>query len=509
MSHVEGERPEPRRGFVTRHQVTGWRFVLRRAAGGVALHDTRMLVEPLRSQSRAFGLGLLLLVAGVVGCFVFSLISPVGAAKEHAVLVDKATAALYLRLGDTVHPVLNLASARLAVGKAEEPTWVRGVELDQYRRGNVLGIPGAPERMAQSPERDAQWTVCDAAPLPAHGAKPVVTVIAGGLVAGEGKAAALPDDRAVLARTQTGTWLVWAGRRARIDLDDHAVASALGLDSDSPAPRALSEALADVIPEGPQLSAPVIAGAGERPRFAANDLAALGQPVGSVVASRTLDGRTQNYAVLQDGLQPIPRVLAAVLRNTDSHGLVAPPLLPPDQIARAPVAHRIDTSVYPPDPVRVADPAAEPVLCARWAKPEASAVSTLSLLSGSALPVAEPQEAVGLVAAGTAETADRVVIAPGTGYLAQVVGQAPASPTREAMFWVSDTGVRFGIDTTDKSGKTLEALGVRGPAVPVPWSILRLFAAGPTLSKADALLAHDSLPSDPRPGRGSEAEAAK
>ena len=34
------DKVEYRRGFVTRHQVTGWRFVMRRIASGVALHDT-------------------------------------------------------------------------------------------------------------------------------------------------------------------------------------------------------------------------------------------------------------------------------------------------------------------------------------------------------------------------------------------------------------------------------------------------------------------------------------
>ena len=43
-----------RRGFVTRHQVSGWRFIMRRIASGVALHDTRMLVDPLRTQSAQF-----------------------------------------------------------------------------------------------------------------------------------------------------------------------------------------------------------------------------------------------------------------------------------------------------------------------------------------------------------------------------------------------------------------------------------------------------------------------
>jgi len=58
-----------RRGFVTRHQVTGWRFVMRRIAAGIALHDTRMLVDPLRTQSRAVLMGSVILITGLAGCF--------------------------------------------------------------------------------------------------------------------------------------------------------------------------------------------------------------------------------------------------------------------------------------------------------------------------------------------------------------------------------------------------------------------------------------------------------
>ena len=71
-----------RRGFVTRHQVTGWRFVMRRIASGVALHDTRMLVDPLRSQTRAVLMGVVVLITALVGCFVFSLIRPNGSAAN-------------------------------------------------------------------------------------------------------------------------------------------------------------------------------------------------------------------------------------------------------------------------------------------------------------------------------------------------------------------------------------------------------------------------------------------
>src|SRR5271166_306024 len=164
-----------RRGFVTRHQVTGWRFVMRRIASGIALHDTRMLVDPLRTQSRAVLMGVLILITGVVGCFVFSLIRPSGSAGNNTVLADRSTAALYVRVGDELHPVLNLTSARLIVGRPVNPTTVKSSELDKIPRGNLIGIPGAPERMVQNTSKDADWTVCDSIAGPAAG----VTVIAG------------------------------------------------------------------------------------------------------------------------------------------------------------------------------------------------------------------------------------------------------------------------------------------------------------------------------------------
>ena len=134
------ERVAYRRGFVTRHQVSGWRFIQRRIASGVALHDTRMLVDPLRSQSRAVLVGALLLITGVAGCFVFSFIRPSGVAGDSAILADRDTSALYVRLGEQLHPVLNLTSARLIAGRPENPDMVQGGELDRFPRGNLVGI---------------------------------------------------------------------------------------------------------------------------------------------------------------------------------------------------------------------------------------------------------------------------------------------------------------------------------------------------------------------------------
>lgn len=479
------QRVTYRRGFVTRHQVTGWRFVMRRIASGVAMHDTRMLVDPLRSQSRAVLMGVLILITGVLGCFVFSFIRPAGAAGNDAVLADRDTAALYVRVNDQLHPVLNLTSARLIAGQAVNPTQVKSSELDRFPRGSMIGIPGAPERMVQAAGRDANWTVCQGS----DAVSPGVTVLSGVPAAGGERAAALAANRAVLVDTGAGTWLLWDGRRSAIDLADRAATGALGFGANIPAPRPISSGLFNAIPEGVPLRAPQIPGAGEWAQFPGLP---VGAPIGSVVVAYGADNTLLYYAVLPDGLQQISPVLAALLRNSNSYGLQQPPRLGADEIAALPVSRLLDADAYPAQQLSLVDAASSPVTCANWAKPADASTSSLTLLSGAALPVADGVGTVDLVGDGTAR---RVAIPAGTGYLVQTVASEPAAPPAGALFWVSDTGVRYGIEAAgnaDELTKTVAALGLNEPATPVPWSVLSLLTPGPALSKDASLTAYQS-----------------
>ncbi|MDH6198536.1 type VII secretion protein EccB [Mycobacterium frederiksbergense] len=487
-SNDNPDQVDYRRGFVTRHQVSGWRFVMRRIASGVALHDTRMLVDPLRTQSRAVLTGALILVTGLIGCFVFSLIRPGGVPGNNTVLADRSTAALYVRVGDQLHPVLNLTSARLIAGAPDNPTTVKTSELDKYPRGNLLGIPGAPERMVQHAGRDADWAVCESISDSNIG----VTLIAGPPATGGERALPLEADQAVLVHHSggptPGDWLLWGGKRSPIDLANRAVTDALGLGVEIPAPRPIATGLFNAIPEAPALTAPAIPGAGGPAQFQLSEPA----PVGAVVSATEADNTVRYYAVLSEGLQPISPVLAAILRNTDSFGLQQPPRLGADEVASTPVARGIDTDAFPAAPVDVVSASAAPVTCAQWTKPAGATESRLSVLSGAAVPLPDGLRSVDLVGAGANGAANRVALTPGNGYLVQTVGAEPGSPTAGSMFWVSDTGVRYGIDTNGDD-KTLAALGLTAPALPIPWSILTQFAAGPTLSRGDALFAYDAL----------------
>ncbi|MCV7192236.1 type VII secretion protein EccB [Mycolicibacterium brumae] len=472
-----------RRGFVTKHQVTGWRFVMRRLASGVALHDTRMLVDPLRSQSRAVVTGVLAVVAGLIGCFIFSLIRPGGVAGNDIVLADRASSALYVRVNDQLHPVLNLTSARLIAGKPVDPKNVNAKELDKFNRGPMIGIPGAPERMVQNTDRNAYWAACDGVGNAGSGSG--VSVIAGPLDSDGERAKPLGRDAAVLVANGSGTWVLWDGRRSAIDLNDRAVTSALGWGVDAPTPRTVAVGLFNTVPEGAPLRAPAIPRSGDAPDFPMPG----GAPIGSVVVSFSADNTMNHYAVLPDGLAPVSGVLAGILRNTDSHGFAQPPRLGADEIAKLPVSRMLDNGAYPQNPLTLVSVADSPITCASWAKPDGAASASLALLSGSLLPVANPSAAVPLIPAGS--SASRAAITPGYGYLVRTVGNEPTAPATGSLFWVSDTGIRYGIEAANSEDavKTAAALGLVEAPVPAPWSVLSLLPAGPALSPADALVA--------------------
>lgn len=468
----------------TRHQYSGWKFQVRRTSNGAALHDTRMLTDPLGRQGQALRIGAIIAAVLIVGAGVLAIFRPAGVGGNESVYADRSSGGLYVVVNDQMHPVLNLASARLIVGRPDAPKVVKTSEIDKHHdRGPTLGIEHAPTRMDQASSRDSRWTVCDAATGAASG----TTVIIGDPVEGPGRAAPLGDNAGVLVRGGEGsqTWLIWDGKRAKIDLGNSAVSAAVGIGIDTPHPRPINSQLLNLIPESPPLIAPFLANRGDAPRFPWLD----DKPapvVGSVVVDHQ-DGRVRNYAVTGDGLQAISPVLAAILRATDSHGLVEPPELTPDQVARMPIASPIPVDNYPAQPLDVADPVTDPVTCAQWVKLAGAPTSSLRMLVGQTLPVAEDDKPVTLAPGPT--TAAHVIAPAGVGYYVQVTGQEPTSATREARFWVSDLGVRYGLEAA-QSSNPVEALGLQGDPLPVPWAVLSLLAPGPTLSKTDALLTH-------------------
>jgi type VII secretion protein EccB len=151
----------------TRAQVNGYRFLIRRLEHALIRADSRMIHDPMRGQIRSLLVGLVIaiLITGAAGVLAFFKPSPnIGNAQ---ILLSTSNGGLYVRIGDRLHPVLNLASARLITGKPDAPKSVSDKWLNQLPRGPMVGIIGAPNSIHGGADmRMSAWTVCDTVQTP-------------------------------------------------------------------------------------------------------------------------------------------------------------------------------------------------------------------------------------------------------------------------------------------------------------------------------------------------------
>ncbi|MQY28237.1 ESX-3 secretion system ATPase EccB3 [Nocardia sp. RB56] len=502
---------------VTRHQISGWRFLLRRIEHALVRRDASMLDDPQRGRSTALSVGIALACLVIAGAAVLGFFKPAKMVGSSKIVSEKDTGALYVHLGNRLYPALNLTSARLIVGSADTPVPVSHDELAKYPRGPLVGIPGAPNSIVDAGARDSTWTVCDtsqtgaAAPVDPRTGLPTVaraamrTTVIGGTLSVDGGDLIRPlgEGEARLLRDDATTWLVYndAGKgavRAAVSTSDTAVMLALGIDSTIQVPAA-SKGLIGAIPEVPPIRVPEIPGAGSTVTLNSG----LTVTVGAVLTGNTPDRGASYYVVSQSGVVQIGPVLAAMIRNANARGTVSSQSVGPDVIAtNLRPGGWPGTESYPTRALRVVDPARFLVTCYEWSRTPTAQNASTTLLVGRQLPLPADQQnrTVDLVTAQLSHgaTADAAYLAGGAGRFVQATGADPSSARRESMFWISDTGVRYGVDVQPgQNGQdpTVTALALRNP-VPAPWSIVSLFAVGPTLSQRDARIAHDGIAPD-------------
>ena len=451
----------------TRLQVSGYRFLLRRMEHAVVRGDVRMLDDPLRAQSLSLIAGCVLAVIAIAGCAIVAFVRPQGALGNAAIVMTRESGALYVRIGDTMHPVLNLASARLVAGNPASPEAISDAAIASANRGPLVGIPGAPATIDDPFNLDESgWTVCD---------DPTTTTVIAGAIP------SVPDSGAsvlVTPKTESAatTYLLHGGRRARVDLRNHAVVRALRLDGVTPQP--VSRAMLNAIPEAPPIAVPNIAESGSP-----GPLATPGFTVGAVVrVARTQ--ATEYYVVLADGVQRIGEVAADLIRFNDSQHRREIVTVAPDIIGSVPLVHDLPVASFP-DHGGVAQ---EAVVCAQWAAAHGGDVKT-ALLVGDSLPVAGGTP-VGLVQAdGTGPNVDSVVMTHGRSAYVRASGITGQGGSTGALYLVTDSGVVFGVHD-DEAAKRL---GLSGTPVPAPWPMLARLPRGPELSVQAASVVRDSI----------------
>jgi type VII secretion protein EccB len=476
-------------------QVSAHFFWQRRNAAALSHHGVRMEFDPVQRQRASLILGFVFAILAAALMFVLSWFKPAGQVGASTILADRDSGAVYTLVDGRLHPALNLVSARLIAGQANNPTFVKTNELAKYPQGPAVGIPGAPTTMPLRTGDSSQWAVCDTAPDNPNAA-PLVTAIGGPLTVGQ-RSQQLAPPNAVLAEHDDKTYVIWNGQRSMIDLSNKAVALALGVDSGAQAPMKISTPLFDALPATEPLVTPVVPGAGSPSQFNV----APGAVVGSVLSVRDLQTDADNfYVLLRNGVQRISPFVASLLRSANSFGDELPVVAAPDRLASVPVVDSLPVDFYPTTRLTLVDTVANPVTCLGWSKGSTDRSAATTVLSGKGLPIPIGSEnrLLRLVKndRGPASIeADQVYMAPGATNLVMTTGAAPESTSRESMWWISDQGVRYGISLDEE---TLRALGISPTmARQAPWPLIRVFAPGPALSRADALTQHDTLAGAP------------
>ncbi len=504
------------RGFrlTTKYQKSGEAYLQRRNEEALVRWDTRMIDDVKKHLGAPLMVGLVLGLIGLIGSVIGGVLFPPGKVKDADLVQDSATGALFVRVGETLSPVLNVASARLILGKPAVPVQAKTSEIEKSPRGPLVGIAYAPDDIRDTSSRESRWAVCDTAAtgsavpldpstgLPTTATAPVkVTVIGGALTDNEGTAD-IDGSAARVVSYENQTWLLYAinGQtvRAPIDLKSSTVTDALGI-SDSTPVVPMSAGLFNALAARQPIAAPTITDLGKPARFANTEKLAIG----TTFRVQGVDGQWSYYVVAADGVKQISVTAAAILQpvSPDKSGARA---IEAEKLAQWPkVSDRIAVGHFPPNKLKMIDASSTPVTCFSWKRDGDDPAATQRVFAARTLPLTREQEAgvVQLVGARSSRgtIADQSYMPPTSGRYIQVTGSAPDSKEAGGQFWIADRGVRFGIDdlgARDEVGSSAAALGLKNP-VPAPWSVVRLFAVGPTLSKNSAALQHDGGPPDP------------
>jgi type VII secretion protein EccB len=454
----------------TRLAASGHRFLMRRMEHALVRRNIAMHDDPLRAHSLSLVAGCIVAVIAVAACAILAFARPQGALGSAPIVMARDSGALYVQIGDVLHPVPNLASARLIARAAANPVVVGEATIAGARRGPSMGIPGAPAAIG-APLAAPSWMVCDT---------DRTVVIVGAEASATDR---LDDSRSVLVTARgegpATTYLLYDGRRAEVDLRNPAVVRALRLEG--VAPVLVSRALLDTLPEVPAIAAPVVDGAG-----AAGPRALDGVPIGAVVRVVRADS-TDFYAVLRGGVQRIGEVAADLIRFT-YRGLDGVPAVAPSAIART---RAVDGLAVGHLPQRAREPVGadgSAAVCVQWQPDQVDDRSSSVVLTGK--PPIAIVGTTGLAQAdGDGPNVDAVAVPAGRAVDARATAIVGDDGSAGPRYLVSDMGVVYGIHDDDVATH----LGLTGPPAPAPWPILATLPRGPELNTEAASVVRDGL----------------
>ncbi|WP_336207660.1 type VII secretion protein EccB [Nonomuraea sp. LPB2021202275-12-8] len=430
--------------------------------------------SPMRRHNVATFSGVLIgvLVAAAFG--IWGLLKPGGATnltEAGQVLVEEETGAKYVysqEMGKML-PVANYASARLLLDAGEVTTRnVSAASLDDYARGPLVGIVGAPDSL---PAKDmlvkGPWSVCVVeAPNAAGTWVPYVSLVGGSDVGGTPV-----GDGALVVTDGQQPWVIWNDQRMKVD--------ATGVRALNAQPRAVPSSWINAIPPGPDLIAPEVPERGKRVRGPDGRAAAIGQ----IFSVQEMAGApARSYVLLRDGLASInttqTRLLLEDSRSKAAYGnarVVPKPIDAATANARLSKRNLAVPGMPTSLPKAITTSPSAP-LCSVYADTQKGSTRA-KLTVGGTMRIQVP------AVRGDQEHFDQVLMPPGRAAMAGLLPGDGQLGSVHTYYLISDQGKQHELQSADLLGK----LGYDAEDVaPVPGNLIHLIPVGPKLDPAAA-----------------------
>ena len=272
----------------------------------------------------------------------------------------------------------------------------------------------------------------------------------------------------VTADSGATSFLVWDGRRAKIDLTNQTIRLALNLTTQD-APRPISPSLLNVIRETPDITVPTVDIPTTQPPYAT----ALGVQVGEVFGLTRSDRTQAIYVALPDGYQQVTPLVGDLIRIYYNEAKQLP-LVAPELLRQAPVTQQpINLGIYPATRPDIVGYQQAPTMCVARSGINPSTASVYALLG---IPLAKEAKPVAVTEPGPL-TVDSVYLRPGAGavFSSATTGEVNGS---HALFVITDQGIAYPV----VSGAALVSLGYTANDVKdTAPELLALLPRGPTL----------------------------
>ena len=492
-----------------RNELSAYTFSRRRTVAAFLQPSGGGNEEDAPKPRRAVVPGLIVGAVAVAGFGAYGMIKP--SAPLHwdttnAVIVDKETTTRYVMMDHELHPVLNIASARLLLtpGSTVEEVDDKVLNSGKVPHAPTVGIPYAPDSLptAKDAATAKAWADCE---RPASGGQNTTDqklFVLGGpdaaKVSGTGK---VGSRSAFYVRAPDGTYLVDStGTAHRLAADDDQQATLLATAAFGATvgkPQAVTKDWLDTLRIGDPISIPKA----DIPNYGGDALTVLGHHfhVGDTFRVSEGNGSYLHYVVLKDGVHPM---------SDFTDGLVQalhPETTAETVMSAAAVAGANDKAPFeqgkdwPQQTVSQVNASASAVACSVYTgSTTAAGVPVLGLWTGSGYPVDSSSGTAGVYVTpgtgllfrsvtGTSTTAGPVSLLTDTGlrYPVQLNsdGSSPSAGASAAA-GTGSTGSEQSSQQTDNAQSRLGYSGITPPPVPESWT--GLLSAGPALTTAAA-----------------------